>query len=173
MQPEAERPPGGPPWPGARGSGSGAPANGLSRSKRLYVRAQSVDRVIHSGGDPDQHVQILAHVAHLPDDAVELTRSRDALVVLNQPLRYVAPLRRMQGIIFRGADKLPEWRSRLDQPLVEGRGGGIARLACPSSRWGPGHPLSAQTPDLQTPRSHQETWADCLTRTFAPTWTRS
>ena len=70
-------------WPGARGSGSGAPPNGLSRSKRLYVRAQSVDRVIHSGGDPDQHVQILAHVAHLPDDAVELTRSRDALVVLN------------------------------------------------------------------------------------------
>jgi hypothetical protein len=131
VQPEAERPPGGPPWPGARGSGSGAPPNGLSRSKRLYVRAQSVDRVIHSGGDPDQHVQILAHVAHLPDDAVELTRSRDALVVLNQPLRYVAPLRRMQGIIFRGADKLPEWRSRLDQPLVEGRGGGIARLAWP------------------------------------------
>ena len=109
MQPEAEGPPGGPPWPGARGSGSGAPPNGLSRSKRLYVRAQSVDRVIHSGGDPDQHVQILAHVAHLPDDAGELTRSRDALVVLNQPLRYVAPLRRMQGIIFRGADKLPEW----------------------------------------------------------------
>ena len=34
---------------------------------------------------------------------------KDALVVLNQPLRYVAPLRRMQGIIFRGADKLPEW----------------------------------------------------------------
>jgi hypothetical protein len=75
--------------------------------------------------------RILAHVAHLPDDAVELTRSRDALVVLNQPLRYVAPLRRMQGITFRGADKLPEWRSRLDQPLVEGRGGGIARLAWP------------------------------------------
>src|ERR1700739_1389227 len=24
-------------------------------------------------------------------------------------LRHVAPLRRMQGIIFRGADKLPEW----------------------------------------------------------------
>ena len=34
---------------------------------------------------------------------------KDALVVLNQPLRYVAPLRRMQGIIFRGANKLPEW----------------------------------------------------------------
>ena len=34
---------------------------------------------------------------------------KDALVVRNQPLRYVAPLRRMQGIIFRGADKLPEW----------------------------------------------------------------
>jgi hypothetical protein len=34
---------------------------------------------------------------------------KDALVVLNHPLRYVAPLRRMQGIIFRGADKLPEW----------------------------------------------------------------
>jgi hypothetical protein len=34
---------------------------------------------------------------------------------------------------------------------------------------GAGAPLSAQTPDLQTPRSHQETWAGCLTRTFAPT----
>jgi hypothetical protein len=34
---------------------------------------------------------------------------KDALVVLNQPLRYVARLRRMQGIIFRVADKLPEW----------------------------------------------------------------
>src|SRR4029077_8682783 len=31
-----------------------------------------------------------------------------------------------------------------------------------------GTPLSAQAPDFQTPRSHQETWADCLTRTFAP-----
>ena len=61
----------------------------------------------------------------------------------------------------------------LDQPLVEGRGGGDRAPGVPFEPVGPGHPLSAQTPDPQTPRSHQETWADCLTRTFAPTWTRS
>ena len=62
-------------------------------------------------------------------------------------------------------------------PLWRG-GGGDRAPGVPFEPVGPGpgeagDPLSAQTPDLQTPRSHQETWADCLTRTFAPTWTRS
>ena len=73
-------------------------------------------------------------------------------------------------------------RSRLDQPFCGGsRGrGSRARRALRADGAGArtfageagGSPL-CKTPDLPTPRSHQETWADCLTRTFAPTWTRS
>ena len=82
----------------------------------------------------------------------------------------IRPLETIGSLIAR-ASTSPLWR-------VEGAG--IARRV-PFEPVGPGQkfvgeagdPLSAQTPDLQTPRSHQETWADCLTRTFAPTWTRS
>ena len=34
---------------------------------------------------------------------------RASQMCAHKKLRHVAPLRRMQGVIFRGADKLPEW----------------------------------------------------------------
>ena len=40
-----------------------------------------------------------------------LRRHEAARQMCTQKLRHVAPLRRMQGIIFRGADKLPEWNA--------------------------------------------------------------
>ena len=83
----------------------------------------------------------------------------------------IRPLETIGSLIARAATS-PLWR-------VEGAG--IARPACPSSRSGRGQNIHGRSggsplctgPRPQTPRSHQETWADCLTRTFAPTWTRS